>query len=85
MSNNPNTQKAAAAASRAVEYVTEVVAGEDLYRSVRAGLMLQGYTFNSYCNAKGIGRQWARLCLTGKCNGPKAREMRRRFVRAAGL
>lgn len=58
---------------------------EDLYKRVRARLVLAGKTFNALASEHGIARQNARKALTGEWRGPRAREVVRLLVQEAGL
>lgn len=60
-------------------------AGKGLYAAVRAGLIAKGDSLNRWCQRNGEHRQYAALSLLGAANGPKARAVRRRLIRAAGL
>jgi hypothetical protein len=57
--------------------------GEDLLREVRAGFVMQGTTFSTWCTQQGINRSSARQALMGSWNGPKGRALRTRVVKAA--
>ncbi len=59
--------------------------GEELLREVRAGFVMQGTTFSTWCAVQGINRSSARQALMGSWNGPKGRALRARVIKAAGL
>ncbi len=59
--------------------------GPDLLRAVRAGFVLQGTTFSTWCGDHDISRSNARQALIGSWDGPKGRELRDRIVKAARI
>jgi hypothetical protein len=59
--------------------------GLDLYLRVRAGFVAQQSSLNAWCLANGIMRQNAKQALTGAWDGPKARELRERLIKASGI
>ncbi len=67
------------------QYTISRQPGNDLYVAVRAGLVAKGESLNRWCKRNGIHRQYATKSLKGESNGPKARAIRRRLIRAAGL
>jgi len=59
--------------------------GPDLISAVRAGLTMRHTSLERWCRGQGIQSTSARMALAGSWNGPKARRLRRRLLRAAGL
>lgn len=59
--------------------------GQDLYLAVKAGFVLQGTSFGSWCNKHGVTRQNATMALRGGWRGPKARKLISRIVKDAGI
>lgn len=59
--------------------------GKELLKRVRAGFVLLGLSLGKWCHDNGVHRQNAHACLLGKWNGPKARDLRARIVREAGV
>jgi hypothetical protein len=52
----------------------------DLYLTVRAGLVARGTTLNAWCAAQRINRQTAEKALKGKSHSRRAQELRLRLV-----
>lgn len=59
--------------------------GEELYRYVKAGFILQGSTFGEWCKQNKFNPSNYRIALLGVWNGNKAQQMRDDAIRAAGL
>ncbi len=57
---------------------------ENLYHSVRSGFVGQGSSLNSWCISNGVALSNARRALLGQWNGPKAKELVARIVKASG-
>jgi hypothetical protein len=55
----------------------------DALLQVRVGFLKQGTTFHKWCQENNITRQWATAALTGRRNGPAAKTLRERIIRAA--
>lgn len=56
-----------------------------LYNKVRGGFIAQGFSLSKWCDTNGFNVQNAQSCLIGTWNGPKAKELRARLVRASGI
>lgn len=56
---------------------------ENVLSVTRAGFILQGLTFKGWCRSNGIDPGYAHHVVTGKTNGPKAKELRARVVAAS--
>ena len=56
----------------------------DVYLAVKIGFMQRRTTLTEWCAANGIHRTYAIQCLTGMRKGPRAQELRRRILVAAG-
>lgn len=59
--------------------------GKELYRRVRAGFLLQGTSLKAWCREQGTHDSNVQRALIGSWDGPRARELRRRVVRAARI
>lgn len=59
------------------------VPGHDLLLQVRSGFVSQGTSYSAWCRANGILRSSATQALTGAWNGPKARALRDKIIKAA--
>lgn len=59
------------------------IPGHDLLLWVRSGFIAQGTSYSAWCRANGILRSSATQALTGAWNGPKARILRARIIKAA--
>lgn len=59
--------------------------GIDLYRKVMGGFVTQGTTLTAWCRKEGLHQSNSRTCLTGSWDGPRARELRARLCKAAGV
>lgn len=59
--------------------------GRELMEAVRDGMKRKGTPFSTWCYEHGLYPQNARSALTGRWNGPKARQLRDRLIEAAGL
>ena len=59
--------------------------GLDLYLRIRSGFVRQGTTFGAWCRERGINRSNARQAVVGSWNGPKARALRQRLIKAARI
>lgn len=57
----------------------------DLYNRVRAGFITQDTTLQAWCRENDILRQNALNCLVGVWNGPKAKALRARLIKAANI
>lgn len=55
----------------------------DLLLQVRIGFLQQGNSLAKWCSENNVKRQWATAALTGRRNGPAARELRERIISAA--
>ncbi|GGK08733.1 hypothetical protein [Luteimonas terricola] len=58
---------------------------KDLYLRVRAGFVLQGTTLQTWCRQNGTHSSNAQRALIGSWDGPKARELRSRVIKAAHI
>ena len=59
--------------------------GLALHREVRAGFIRKGSTFGEWCRQEGVNPSSARQVVIGSWDGPKARALRARIIKAAGL
>lgn len=57
----------------------------ELFRQVRASLVLQGKTFRALAESHGMSMQNARKALTGEWRGPKAADTVAKLARLAGV
>lgn len=57
--------------------------GENLYRIIRAGFVLQDTSLRQWCIAHGVSPQNAASALRGGWRGPAASRLIRRMARAA--
>ena len=55
----------------------------ELLIRVRAAFVEQGSSFAKWCLENKISRQWAAAALTGRRDGPRARELRAKIIKAA--
>lgn len=60
-----------------------IAPGPELLSAVRGLLIVQGTNLTAWCRDNHISRPFAILALTGKRNGPAARELRRRLITEA--
>lgn len=58
---------------------------KNLMQQVRAGFITQGTTFTDWCRRHQIRHTSARQAIYGSWDGPKAKTLRARIVRAAGI
>ena len=56
-----------------------------LYNQVRGGFVTHGTTLAAWCRSEGISMGNARDCLVGSWNGPKAKALRIRMIKASGM
>lgn len=59
--------------------------GKDLYRRVRAGFVLQGTSLQTWCRQHGTHASNAQRALIGSWDGPSAKDLRRRVIKAARI
>ena len=57
----------------------------ELARQVRAAFILQGTTLKGWCREQNMHFSNARNALVGSWNGPAAKVLRQRIVKASGL
>lgn len=57
----------------------------DLVTRVRAAFVLQGTTLNAWCLRNGLNRQYVDLSLRFVRNGPKAKALKAKTLKAAGV
>jgi hypothetical protein len=55
----------------------------ELLIRVRAAFVEQGSSFAKWCLENKISRQWATAALTGRRDGPRARDLRAKILKAA--
>lgn len=55
----------------------------DLLLNVRIGFLQQGSSLAKWCAENKVSRQWATVVLSGQRNGPAAKKLRERLIRAA--
>jgi len=72
-------------ARSATQSETAPTPGAVLYYEVLAGFIRQRSHLNKWCRLHGVLHQNAKSCLIGSWDGPKARELRRRLIAAAGI
>ena len=58
--------------------------GKERYQLVRAGLIVQGTTLTHWCRENGTCIQNVRDAFFGRWQGPKATDLTRRVLQAAG-
>lgn len=59
--------------------------GLHLYYKVLGAFVTRRTSLNKWCNEHDIHHQNAKACLIGAWDGPKARELRRQLLMAAGI
>lgn len=59
--------------------------GRELVRAVRAGFVTRGTTYSAWCKKNKVNRSNCTQALTGAWDGPKARDLRSRVLRASGV
>lgn len=57
----------------------------DLYNQVKGGLIIHGNTLNAWCRDNAVTPANARQCLIGSWDGPKAKALRARLIKASGM
>jgi len=57
----------------------------ELLQEVRAGFVRQGTTLSAWCKTHGVKRQNATTAILGGWGGPKAQQLIKQIVNAAGL
>lgn len=63
----------------------QIPTGKQLYVRVRSGFVAQDTTLTAWCRENKVPRQSAVMCLSGMWDGPKAKELRSRIIRASGI
>lgn len=59
--------------------------GPQLYLAVRTEFVARGTSLHAWCTEHGVAQANARLALWGSWNGPKAKELRARILKATDL
>jgi hypothetical protein len=55
--------------------------GEELYRAVRAALLVRGSSFNRWCSEHGVSRQYATAAVKGALQSEPAKALKARVIR----
>jgi gp16 family phage-associated protein len=55
------------------------------YKTVRAGLLLQGYSLSAWAREQGVSTAWVRRCLAGRSKGAAAAAMVKKVLVAAKI
>lgn len=84
-SPRPTTRRARQLAAEGVVGRTDIAPGMELYRAVRAAVVMRGQSFVQFCTEQAVDRSWAQQALTGGRDGKKAKALREQLVQAAGL
>jgi hypothetical protein len=58
---------------------------DDLFKAVRACLILRGLSLSSYCAGRGLTRQNVTSALKGEWRGPKASVLVRDILKDCGI
>jgi hypothetical protein len=59
------------------------IPSKTLFLNVRAGFVQQNTTFSEWCRKEDINRSNARQALIGSWDGPKAKALRARIIKAS--
>lgn len=65
-----------------IEALTPSIA---LYNRVKAGFIVAGTSLTAWGREHGVNASNARHCLVGSWNGPKAKDLRARIIKASGI
>lgn len=65
--------------------VNTILPSRELYNQVRAGFIIKGDTLSVWCRENGISPTNAKQCLMGSWDGPKAKTLRKRIIKASRI